>query len=163
LITGCELEPEPAAIDFFFVTTFADDSERPVHIRNAPASYATTNGINPYRTRMDSHAADHNSEFSYELKISMSFASIDGEHEKRKTEGRKISVISVNIIDGLSLGKLPVQSERLKESLAMKLCQEEWQPRSIMLTGIAMFFSGSFCFCFCFSCDPSLSCQLEIS
>jgi hypothetical protein len=37
--------------------------------------------------------------------------------------------------DGLTLGKLPAQHERVKSALVMKLCQDgEWQPRIIILT-----------------------------
>ena len=51
------------------------------------------------------------------------------DNERRKQEEKKSE-------DELSLGKLPDQNERIKEGFVMKLCQEEWQPRFIVVTGL---------------------------
>ena len=65
--------------------------------------------------------------------FSLSFLSRNSnDNERKKQEERKNSD---ELNDELSLGKLPDQNERLKDSLVMKLCQEEWQPRFIMVTG----------------------------
>ena len=37
--------------------------------------------------------------------------------------------------DRFTLGKLPAQTERLRESNVKKMCEEEWQPRLLILTG----------------------------
>ena len=101
-----------------------------------------TNGTKNSRTSRDSrefHAASVNSKGSQDVKrgaFSMSFLSrASDDLERKKAEDRKNSD---ELNDELSLGKLPDQTERLKESPAMKLCQEEWQPRFILITGIAM-------------------------
>ena len=60
-------------------------------------------------------------------RVSMSRDSVD--MDRRKADDKSSSN------DELSLGKLPDQSEILKASSVMKLCQEEWQPRCIYLTG----------------------------
>ena len=58
--------------------------------------------------------------------FSMSFVSRAAEDRRNGNESN----------DELSLGKLPDRNERVKESPAMKLCQEEWQPRFILITGL---------------------------
>jgi hypothetical protein len=60
-------------------------------------------------------------------RVSMSRDSVD--MDRRKADDKSSSN------DELSLGKLPDQSEIIKASSVMKLCQEEWQPRCIYLTG----------------------------
>jgi hypothetical protein len=63
-----------------------------------------------------------------------SFLSRDSNEIERRKDDKDLSN------DELSLGKIPDQHEILKASPVMKLCQEEWQPRCISLTGTLDFF-----------------------
>jgi hypothetical protein len=100
----------------------------------------TVNGAKNYRISKEYHPASFSSKGSQELRksvFSMSFVSrTSNDLDRNQAEDRRKSDEST---DELSLGKLPDQSERLKESPAMKLCQEEWQPRFIFITGIPYF------------------------
>jgi hypothetical protein len=103
-------------------------------------SSSTTNGTKNSRTSREFHSASLHSKGSQDIKrsaFSMSFLSrASNDLERKKAEDRRNSD---ELNDELSLGKLPDQTERLKESPAMKLCQEEWQPRFILITGAATF------------------------
>ena len=62
--------------------------------------------------------------------VSRGTNSIENDH--RKQDDRRSSEQEH---DDLSLGKLPDQSERIQEGVVMKLCQDEWQRRFIVVTG----------------------------
>jgi hypothetical protein len=101
---------------------------------------SSPHGTKTSRTSKEVHGASLHSKGSQDIKrgaFSMSFLSrASNDLERKKAEDRRNSD---EFNDELSLGKLPDQSERLKESPAMKLCQEEWQPRFILITGIDIF------------------------
>jgi hypothetical protein len=99
----------------------------------------TTSGAKNKQNFKEINAASFSSKGSQVFRksvFSMSFVSrTSNEFERKKAEDRRNSDESN---DELSLGKLPDQTERLKESPAMKLCQEEWQLRFIVITGAAI-------------------------
>ncbi len=101
----------------------------------------SSNGTKNFRISREVQSSSFHSKGSQDAKrsaFSMSFlARASNDLERKKVEDRKSSDESN---DELSLGKLPDQSERLKESPVMKLCQEEWQPRFIYMTGIALLY-----------------------
>jgi hypothetical protein len=126
---------------------------------NGKISCPTSKDLHPTALRSKISQEVSRGAFSQEVKrgaFSLSFlARASNDVERKKAEDRKNSEEED---DELSLGKLPDQSERLKGSPVMKLCQEEWQPRFIYMTGIAICSSvrNSFLNVFVFPADDLL-------
>ena len=96
-------------------------------------------GNKAHRTSLDLASASLNSKIGQEGKKKVSKSPSFNSRESAEIERRRADDKSLST-DELSLGKLPDQSEILKASTVMKLCQEEWQPRCICLTGMLDYF-----------------------